>query len=171
MKVSDLQTDEYHSYYKNYINKAGSLDLMESLAEGFLETKAFFEAIPEKKYDFAYQEGKWTIKELLQHLIDTERVFAYRALRFAREDQAELPGYDENSFAANSNANKRTKASLIQEYINLRKSSIDLFATFTNKMLLQKGIASNGNLSVRAIGFIFVGHENHHIEVIKERYL
>ncbi|MDO6596793.1 DinB family protein [Oceanihabitans sp. 2_MG-2023] len=171
MKVKDLNVNEYNTYYETYISKATSLSLLDGFNESFTETLAFFNALPEDKMEYAYAEGKWTIKEVIQHIIDTERVFAYRALRFSRRDTTELPGFDENAYTPSSEANRRTKESLIEEYVNVRKSTINLFQSFTNEMLLLKGMASGGSMSVRAIGFINIGHEKHHCGIIAERYL
>ena len=171
MKAIDLNTSEYNSYYETYVSKAGDLSLLEALSESFNTTLAFFNGLPENKMEFAYSEGKWTVKEVIQHIIDTERVFAYRALRFSRKDNTELPGFDENAYTPSSEANRRTKTSLIEEYTHVRKSTISLFNSFTNDMLLLNGKASGGNMSVRAICFINICHEKHHCQVIKERYL
>ncbi|MDX1773595.1 DinB family protein [Oceanihabitans sediminis] len=171
MKVSQLQKEEYHTFYQTYIDKAGDLDLLEGLEFGFKETLELFESIPNEVYDYAYAEGKWTIKELLQHIIDTERVFAYRALCFARKERAVLPGFNEDDYADCSFANRRTKDDLLEEYVNVRKSTISLFRSFSDDMLFQNGVASDVNITVRAIGFILVGHEKHHCMVVAERYL
>ncbi|WP_452232165.1 DinB family protein [Lacinutrix sp. MEBiC02595] len=171
MKVKDLNASEYNTYYETYISKANDLSLLDGLIESFNTTLDFFNNLPENKMEYAYAEGKWTVKEVMQHIIDTERVFAYRALRFSRNDHTELPGFSENAYTPSSDANRRTKASLIEEYIHVRKSTISLFKSFTNEMLLLSGKASGGNMSVRAIGFINIGHEKHHCKVIKERYL
>jgi len=171
MKASELATTEYKSYYQTYISKAGQHKLLDGLELSFNNTLDFYNTLPSEKLEYAYADGKWTIKEIIQHLIDTERVFTYRALSIGRGDSTNLPGFDENAFAANSSANKRTMLSLIEEYTHLRNASLQLYNSFSNEMLLETGIASGGNLSVRAIGFILIGHETHHCEVIRERYL
>ena len=114
---------------------------------------------------------KWTIKEIIQHIIDTERIFTYRALCIARKDKSLFPGYDQDDYAVNSEANNRSMISLMNEYKSVRLSSIILFESFSSEMLKRIGIASNSNLSPRAVAFITIGHENHHCEIIKERYL
>ncbi|MBQ0787979.1 MAG: DinB family protein [Oceanihabitans sp.] len=171
MKVKDLNASEYNPYYETYVGKAADLSLLDGLSESFNTTLDFFSKLPEDKMEYAYAEGKWTIKEVMQHIVDTERVFAYRALRFSRNDKTELPGYDQDAYTPSSESNRRTKASLMEEYSHVRESTISLFKSFTNEMLLLSGKASGGNMSVRAIGFIVVGHEKHHCQVIKERYL
>ncbi|MBU2938639.1 DinB family protein [Lacinutrix sp. C3R15] len=171
MKTVDISALEYNEYYKTYINKVGDLSLLEGLSEGLVDALRFFNSLPEDKMMYAYAEGKWTIKEVIQHMIDTERVFAYRALRFSRNDKTELPGFDENAYTLSSVANRRTKEALIEEFTHVRESTISLFKSFTNQMLLQSGKASGGDMSVRAIGFIVIGHVKHHSQVVEERYL
>lgn len=171
MFVSEISDSEYGSYYANYISKGGTLSLLSGLEQGMLNTKAFFESVPEDKLEYRYAEGKWTVKEIIQHLIDTEHVFVYRALRFARQDKTTLPGFEQDDYVLASVANRRTRDQLINDYLDLRESTIALFSSFSKKMLEQIGEASSADMSVRAIGFILIGHEKHHIDVIKERYL
>tara|TARA_R110002012_G_scaffold81945_2_gene207389 strand:+ start:69135 stop:69650 length:516 start_codon:yes stop_codon:yes gene_type:complete len=171
MFAKEIPDTEYASFYANYVKKGGELSLLIGLEQSMLNTKAFFESIPEDKLEYRYAEGKWTIKEILQHLIDTEHVFVYRALRFARQDKTPLPGFEQDDYVLASVANRRTREQLLNDYLDLRESSIALFSSFTKKMLEQIGVASNAEMSVRAVGFILIGHEKHHIDVIKERYL
>ena len=117
------------------------------------------------------KKGKWTPKEILLHVIDTERIFSYRALRISRSEKAELSGFDENSFAQNSNANNRSIEDLIDEYITVRTATISLFKSFPETIMKNTGIASGKPLSVVAAGYIICGHEIHHVNIIKERYL
>jgi hypothetical protein len=117
-----------------------------------------------------YTEGKWTVKDILQHIIDSERVFSYRALRFARNDNTPLPGYDENLFAANAEASKRSVDDLLEEMTAVRNSTIKLFQSFNDEMLKKNGICFNQEISVLAIGFTITGHIIHHSNVIRERY-
>ncbi|MFD2917742.1 DinB family protein [Psychroserpens luteus] len=171
MTKEDLAIDEYNPYYQQYIQKAGDATISEGLKENGDATIAFLESIPEEKLEYRYEEGKWTIKEIIQHLIDTERVFTYRALCIARKDKTLFPGYDQDEYAVNCEANNRSMYSLMNEYKTVRLASIILFESFSSEMLKQIGIASNSNLSPRAVVFITIGHENHHCEIIKERYL
>ena len=120
--------------------------------------------------DKVYAPGKWTIKEVVQHINDTERIMSYRALRFARNDRTLLPGYDENYFVEHSNANERSLEALQEEFILLRKSAVNMFESFTNESLLHRGICFNVDLSVLALGFILAGHQIHHMNIIRERY-
>jgi len=171
MTKDDLSKTEYNPYYQTYIEKAGEATINEGLKENGDLTIAFLESIAEDKLEYRYEEGKWTIKEIIQHLVDTERVFTYRALCIARKDKTLFPGYDQDKYAANCEANKRSMYSLMNEYKAVRLASIILFESFTEEMLTRIGIASNSNLSTRAVAFITIGHENHHCEIIRERYL
>jgi uncharacterized damage-inducible protein DinB len=161
--------DEYAPYYAGYISKVGDepiLDVLENLKE---DTYSFFTNIDGDKADYAYAEGKWTIKEVLGHLIDAERTFAYRALAFAR-GQAELPGFDENVYVENANFDSRLLKDLAAEFRQVREANMYLFRSFSPGQLRSTGIASNNRVSVRAILYITAGHELHHVNIIKERY-
>ena len=171
MKISEIASAEFKSYFKTYLDKVGDITLKEALDNGWEDTISFFEAIPESKLDFRYAEGKWTVKDILLHLIDSERVFSYRALQFARSDDANLEGFDENVFVKNANANSRSLDDLIGEYDAVRQSSIIMYNSFTSDILKKTGKADGALLSVRAAGFLICGHEIHHKEIIKERYL
>jgi len=171
MKVSEIASTEFHSYFKSYMDKVGDISLKEALDIGWEDTISFFESIPESKLNFRYSKDKWTIKDILLHLIDAERAFSYRALQFARSDNADLEGFDENIFVENAQANSRTLLSLIGEYDKVRQSSIYLFNSFSNDVLKRTGKANGKTLSIRAAGFLICGHEIHHKEIIKERYL
>ena len=171
MTKNQLNQNEYHSYYQTYLNKVGTLNLIEGLRQNGDDTISFLESLSDEQFDFAYAEGKWTIKEVVQHIMDTERVFTYRALAFARIDKTALPGYDQDEYALTCKANNRSKYSLLKEYKALRLASVALFESFSDEMLVRIGNASNSDISVRAIGFILIGHENHHSQIIKERYL
>jgi hypothetical protein len=171
MTKEDLSINEYNPYYQQYIQKAGDVSISVGLKDNGDATVLFLESIPEEKLESRYQEGKWTIKEIIQHLIDTERVFAYRALCIARKDKTLFPGYDQDAYVVSCEANKRSMSSLMNEYKTVRLASIIMFESFSYGMLTRIGVASNSNLSPRAVAFITIGHENHHCEIIKERYL
>lgn len=163
--------NEYGAYYNTYISKVETDDILQTLADAKASVTAFFENLPAGKWDFRYAPGKWSIKEVLQHLIDGERVFAYRALRIARNDQTPLPGFDENLFAETCHASQRTPASLLAEYQAVRESTVHLFNSLNEEDLGRIGTASNNPASPLAIAFIIAGHELHHMGVIRERYL
>ncbi|MDT0553592.1 DinB family protein [Urechidicola vernalis] len=171
MTIKDLTKDEYFNYYQTYIAKVKEHDLVEGLVQNKMETVSLLESLSEEKFDYAYDIDKWTIKELLLHIIDTERIFANRALRIARNDQVHLPGFDQDEFNNYAEANSRTKTDLIEDFIAARNNTIALFKSFSESMLTNIGIASDHKLSTRAAGFIIIGHENHHIEILRERYL
>ena len=172
MKITDLLPDEYAAYYNTYLQLVDNeWSLTEELEVSVHNFIRFVQEIPMDKYDYRYAEGKWTIKDIIQHLIDTERIFSYRALRFARNDKTELPGYDENLYAAIANGSERKLQEMLTELALVRQSTIMLYKSFSNEDLLKRGIASQNIASVRAIGFIIIGHQNHHIKVFKERYL
>ncbi|OAB78100.1 DinB family protein [Cochleicola gelatinilyticus] len=166
-----MTSQEYNPYYKTYINLVTEPLLTKSLSIGLLNITDFFNAIPNDKLEYRYATNKWTPKEVLLHLIDTERVFSYRALTFARSKNVELPGFDQDEFVQNSDANKYTLDELLDDYLATRTATISLFKGFNEKTLQQSGIASGSTLSVRAAGTIICGHEIHHCNIIKERYL
>lgn len=163
--------DSIPLFYKGYVENVKDLDLMEALQQSSKVALNVFRAIPEDMGDYRYAEGKWSIKELLNHMMDAERIFAYRALRFARKDETPLHGFEENDYAPNANAHARTVARLCDEMERLRATTIDLFASFTSEMLKRDGTANNNRLSVLNLGYVIAGHETHHRKIIVERYL
>lgn len=171
MKASNILPAEFHSFYKPYMDKLGDMVLIEGLKTNLKESLEFFDKIPVEKHGYCYQEDKWTIKDVIQHMIDVERVFAYRALRFSRGDQTNLPGFDENDYAKTAEAINRSWESLISEFEMVRKSNILLFESFSDEKLTLAGTANNGIMTVRALGFVIIGHCQHHLRVLEERYL
>ena len=163
-------TADYPEYFGKYISQVEEDDLGEAFKNQFSKIIALLGSIDETKAGHAYAPAKWTLKELLQHIIDGERIFDYRALCFARNETISLPSFDENLYAENSDANRRSWESLSNEFINVRRSTEDLYKSFSDKMLQHTGIANN-KTSVLSMGFITVGHVTHHIKVIKEKYL
>jgi hypothetical protein len=168
----DIQPTEYNEYYARYIDKV--LNATE-LKKGFVDDKKmvvdFFSSIPTNKLDFRYQPEKWNIKELLQHIIDTERIFMYRLLRIARKDTTSLAGYDQDVYIAPSEANNKSIEKLLNEFTVTREYSINLINSISDENLTNIGTASNTSISARACAFILLGHSIWHIEIIKERYL
>ncbi|PKV51088.1 putative damage-inducible protein DinB [Aquimarina sp. MAR_2010_214] len=169
--VSQLKEGEFNPYYGIYIAKAESPDIVKGLQSSQKEFVDFVQSIPEEKFTHAYAEGKWTVAEVLQHIIDTERIFAYRALCFARNDKTSIMGFEQDDYVPYSNANNYSKEELISDFVSARSNSISLFKSFTDEMLTRIGEASGSPMSARAAGYILEGHQKHHFEVIKERYL
>jgi hypothetical protein len=164
---------EYTPYFEQYLKLVGFGDktIIENLESSQVAFEKVLRDIPEEKQAFSYAPGKWTIKELIQHIIDTERIFSFRALSFARNDKTAMPGYDHDAFVVNDNANERDYYYLLDEMKVLRTSSIQLFKSFSEEALLRMGVASNNKMSVRAQGYLFSGHQIHHLNIVKERYL
>jgi uncharacterized damage-inducible protein DinB len=158
-------------FFKGYVKLVEHPDVLQAMRISGYRTMEMIHSIPEAKSDFRYAEGKWTIREVLCHMIDAERIFAYRALRFARNDKTQLSGFDEVAYAPYLNASGRNLRQIGDEMQHLRTTSVDLFDSFTEEMLKRKGVAGNNELSVEALGFIIAGHETHHCKVLKERYL
>ncbi len=161
----------YPAYFDNYISKVEETDLFEAFKNQRTVVDKFFDTISEEKAGYAYAEGKWTLKELLQHIIDAERIFAYRALSFARKETTSLPSFDENAYADNSYANERTWKSLVEELKAVRNTTEMLFRSFNTDMLSQSGIANNNPVTVNAIGYIIVGHLKHHKGIVETKYI
>ncbi len=161
----------YPVYFDTYVNTVTENDLMEALNNQQPVIASFFSALPKDIHEFAYASGKWTLKEVLQHLIDCERIFTYRALCIARKEQQDLISFEENDYAANSMANARNWQELCEEFIAVRQSTLLLFKGFTRQQLESSGTANNKKITVHALGFIIAGHVNHHKKIIEERYL
>jgi len=168
--MNPLKSDEYPAIYSDYIETIHG-DVMELLGEQITAFPEFLAGIPPGKSEYAYAEGKWTIKEVVGHIIDTERIMAYRALRFARNDTKELIGFEPDDFVGNARFNERSLESLSEEFVLVRKSNLMLFRSFNDHELARKGIASERLTSVRAFLYIIAGHLNHHRNIIRERYL
>ena len=172
MKPTDLQPEEFQGYFANYVNQVtNEYTLIEELEISVHRLIKFVQNIPMDKFDYRYAEGKWTIKDIIQHLIDSERIFAYRALRFARNDTTELPGFEENDYVDEAKANKRSIQQLLTELSVVRQATLSLFQSFSDEEMLRIGVASHNPISVRALGFVIIGHQNHHQRVFEERYL
>lgn len=163
--------NDYASFYHNYVMQVQEDDLNIAFNNQSEILDLFLHSIPESKAGYAYAEGKWTVKQLLQHMIDAERIFAHRALWFARQSPAPLSGFDENEFAAIADVNNRTLQSLVEEMIAVRNSTASLFQSFSDRELNTAGTANNHSITVNALGFVTIGHFQHHKRILKERYL
>lgn len=164
--------NEYPVYFKTYLDtlKEGR-DLLENLETSLERFEQILYELKEEKYEYRYQDGKWTIKEVVQHLIDVERVFVYRALRFSRKDIIPIPGFEENSYVENYKINDRNFSNLLDEFCLLRRSTLLMFQDFDKDVLDLQGTVDGNTFTVRALGFICSGHVIHHLNVIEERYL
>jgi uncharacterized damage-inducible protein DinB len=168
--MSRPSATEYGSFHQTYINYTSGKDysiLVQQYNDRIIDA---WNAIPTEKINFAYAPDKWTIRQMLQHVIDTERIFSYRALSIARGETTPMMGFDENAYAQKATAGQRNWKEMIGEWKIVRQSTNMLFASFTEEDLKQKGTASNLPLSVNASGFIIFGHALHHLHVLKERY-
>jgi hypothetical protein len=171
MISNKLDKNEYNPYYKAYVDLSTDNDIIIGLSQNLESIASFYSSLDIEKHDFAYAEGKWTIKDVLLHCIDTERIFAYRALRIARQDNTPLAGFEQNDYAASVNTREKSLENLLNEHRTVRQSTIALYKSFDADALKQIGEASGFPISVKALGYIITGHENHHINIIKERYL
>jgi hypothetical protein len=164
-------SDEYLEYYGRYIAKVPDGDIIETLSSQITGTGKFLRSIPESKGDHRYGPDKWSIREVIGHVSDCERVFAYRAMRFARADETPLPGFDENAYVANATFGTRSIDELVSEFEHIRHGSIHLLRGLDEAAWSRRGIANGAGISVRALAFILAGHELHHLELIRTRYL
>jgi len=159
------------SFYKGYVEFVKDVDLLDALRQAAKLTQQTVPYIPEDKGEYRYAEGKWTVKEVLNHMMDAERVFAYRALRFARNDKTALHPFEENDYATEANAHSRSIQQFAREMKRLRETTIDLYTSFSEEMLERIGTASGKQLSVKNLGYIIAGHDLHHLKILRERYL
>jgi len=172
MNVSDLSTSEYSSFYKTYIDKVSNeTTLIEGFRLGEQRILSFFKSIPKDKLEYRYAPDKWTIKDVFQHIIDNERVFMYRCFRIARHDKAPLMGYEQDDYIVPSKANEKSIGDLIEEYQAVRLNFIVFLKSLKADDLKYMGTASESPMSARAAAFITLGHETHHVNVVRERYL
>jgi len=171
MNSNQLPVNEYSEFVATYIKAIENVELLEELEISLHDFIKFVQNIPMDKFDYRYAEGKWTIKDIIQHIIDAERIFGYRALRISRNDKTPLSGFEENEYVENTNANSRSIQELLTEFSAVRHSNLLLFKSFSDEQLTRLGIASNHTISVRALGFVMIGHQKHHQRVFQERYL
>ncbi|MGD8698168.1 MAG: DinB family protein [Gemmatimonadales bacterium] len=165
------ESSEYFEFYDTYVRRVPDRDVLSVLDQSLEETLALLSSVPVELEERRYEPGKWNVREVIGHIIDAERVFAYRALHFARRDPAPLPSMEEGDYARASNAGRRPLSELAIELAAVRRSSILLFQSFDEAMLNQRGTASGYEFGVRSIPYIVAGHEIHHRSVLVERYL
>ena len=171
-KIEKPTEGEYPAYaimYMKLIPDDGLL--LKHLGDGFASVKKLILSLPREKLLYRYAENKWTIKEVLVHLVDDERIYAYRALCFARNEKTPLPGFEQDDYIASSNANDRSVGNILREYEAVRKATIALYQGLDDVALLRSGIANNNKVTVRALGYHIAGHELHHLNIMKEKYL
>ncbi|APA65817.1 DinB family protein [Maribacter sp. 1_2014MBL_MicDiv] len=172
MKVKDLENSELQYFYGTYLNALNEEeDLKSALENGKKNFQQLIENLTKDQLMYSYGEGKWTIAEVLVHLIDSERVFQYRAFRISRNDKTPLPGFEQDDYVLESYANQRTKEDILQEFLIVREASINFFSLLSNDVFKRTGTASGLPWSVAALGLVISGHQRHHFNIIKERYL
>lgn len=167
------QPDEYAPYFERYVSKVppGGSDILGQLSKQIDDTVALFGSLSDAQAEFRYGPDKWTVKQVVGHMADTERIFCYRALCFARGETAELPGFDENTYAANAHVGSRRIADIIAEFRAVRAATVALFSGLDAEELMRRGKANGRPYSVRAVPYIIAGHERHHGDIFRERYL
>jgi uncharacterized damage-inducible protein DinB len=161
---------DYNSYYETYIKEIEGDDILKILNEQNKKTQEVLNSFSEHKGNYRYADGKWTVKEVVGHLLDTERVFAYRALCVARGEKKSLPGFEQDDYVKDGNFNSRNLSDLNYEFRLLRESNLLLFRSFSEDMLNKRGTANSSAITVRAILWIIAGHEKHHVKILLERY-
>lgn len=169
--MTTLNPETVPGSFRNYVEYVKDQDILQALRQSGRQTAELIRSIPEEKGEHRYGPDKWSIKEVLCHMMDVERVFIYRALRFSRTDKTPLEGFDENMYAPQANAHSRTLVQLTREIENLRASTIDFVTSCTPEMLERTGIANGYEISVLALAYATAGHETHHYKLFKERYI
>lgn len=164
------QHDEYGEFYEGYISLVDEPNVIQSLIQQGQKVYAIIRQLSEDKANHRYADDKWSVKEIIGHLIDTERIMAYRALCISRGEETSLPGYDHEAYIKEGNFEQRSLQSLSAEYDALRNANVSMFSSFTKEQLLRKGTANDATVSVRALAFIIAGHEKHHLNILERKY-
>jgi uncharacterized damage-inducible protein DinB len=162
---------EYPAFFATYIDLVPSDDLLQELEQSFQQTMAILESLTEEQASFRYAPGKWTIKEVVGHMVDTERIMNYRALCIARGDTTPFPGFDEEAYVSHSEFAERSLQSLLQDFSLVRQASMNLLERLPTDAWSRVGTVNNNKIVVSALGFIIVGHGLHHTNVIRDRYM
>ncbi len=165
------QASEYAPFYEKYIAMVPDGEIAETLEAQMREMKLLLGSLSEKEAEFRYAEGKWSVKELLGHISDSERIFAYRMLRIARGDQTPLAGFEQDDYVKAGNFQAHALTELLEEFTAVRRASIALLRSFDAEVWLRRGVANQKEISARALAFILAGHERHHRQILQERYL
>ncbi len=162
---------DYNPYYDTYISLIEDDNIIRVLENQIKTSETYLRTFSEEKGNYSYADGKWTVKEVLGHVIDTERIMAYRALAFARNEKQAIPGFEQDDYVAESNFNKRSLDDLINEFKTVRESNIILFKSFDEEILNRRGTSSESKITVRALIYIIAGHEKHHMKILNEKYV
>jgi hypothetical protein len=168
--VGHPEPTEYAPFYAGYIGLVTEDDVVAALEAQGRETAALLARVGEEKAAYRYEPGKWSVKEVVGHFTDAERIFAYRALAIARGDKTSLPSFDEKDYVRNGDFDRRSLRSLAEEYAAARQSTMAMFRAFSDEVWRRSGKANNVDVSVRALAHIALGHERHHLQVLRERY-
>ncbi len=164
------EPDEFDDFYKGYITLVTSPNVIQTLIQQGQQTYALIQKLSPDEAAHRYADGKWSVQEVIGHLVDTERIMAYRALCISRGEKNPLPGYDHESYVKNAHFEQRDPQSLSIEYDALRNATISMFSSFSKEQLMQKGTANNATVSVRALAYIMAGHERHHLNSLEKKY-
>lgn len=171
LEGQDLSRDEYGEFYKSYVEKSRGENLIVRLQDGKSEVVDTFSSLNDKRALFRYADGKWTLKEVIGHLVDTERVFQYRALTISRSMKRALPGYDHEEYVKQAGFNEIALKDLLTQYRDTRQSTLSLFSNFTDKQLGKRGVVNGCMFTVRALGYVIAGHELQHLDTIRQKYV
>ncbi|MDQ3082481.1 MAG: DinB family protein [Gemmatimonadota bacterium] len=164
-------TDEYSRYFAGYVARVPDGNVIDTLARQIVETSALLRALPDSRGDYRYASDKWSIREVIGHMSDTERVFTYRALTFSRADTSPLPGFDQDDYVRQAPFSRISLIELVDEFEHLRWSTLHLFRNLDDDALMRRGSANGNEITVRALAFLCAGHENHHVDILRTRYL
>jgi uncharacterized damage-inducible protein DinB len=165
------EANEYNPYYEKYISLVPDADVVETLERQIEDTLALLGGVTEERAAHRYEPGKWSVKQVVGHLVDAERIFAYRALAIARGDRKPLPGMDPDEYMSVANFDARTLADLADEFAHVRRSNVRMLRAFDADAWARRGVASDNEVTVRALAHIIAGHEIHHVKILRERYL
>ena len=165
------ETNEYAAYYEKYVSLVPDADITGTLARQNEETLALLRTVTEERAGFRYEPGKWSIKQVVGHLMDAERIFAYRALAIARGERQALPGMEQDEYMAHADFDARTLADLTEEFAHVRRSNVLMLRGLDAEAWQRRGVASDNEVTVRAIAYIIAGHEAHHVQILRARYL
>ena len=169
--IAPPESSEHSPYHWSYIALVGGQDIVQTAALEGRAAGAFYGSLTEEQGGLRYAPGKWSIKEVLGHVIDTERILAYRALRIGRGDQTDLPGFEQDDYVASAHSNARAWADLASEFTDVRQGSARLLKSFPDDAWMRRGTANGMEITARALAYIITGHEMHHRKILRERYL